>query len=228
MGQSAPWALCPNRKREDDFVNIRTSTGLAVIVSFGLALPAAAQKQATADIDNDEFVTGDEATAHSELRFDEIGEGREIGMEQFNAAMMPLNAGGAEDRTVWDAEAAFNEADSDKSGALSREEWMGWRQQRFNEAAGNEDRIEAGLYKSLDTSGVGAQTKASGEMTSEGDGTGGGTASTGGAEGIDNVAGGDGGSEATVNDGSAGGGGVDDATGSEGGGDTTGGGEVGD
>lgn len=148
-------------------MNIRTSTGLALILGLGLALPAAAQQAAEAleaDADEDGFVNSAEAAAHDESRFEELAEGGdEITLEQFRAGIVGAEAVGAEAETAWDPETEFGEADTDESGAVDREEWMEWRQQRFEQAAGAEGRVEVGLYRSIDSSGAMAGVGGGGE-----------------------------------------------------------------
>lgn len=102
-----------------------------------------------ADVDQDQFVTGEEATAHDEQRFGEItGGGEEMTEEQFTGAMT-----GAQD-----AAASFAEVDADQSGQISRAEWTQWRQQRFDEAAAvTEGRMEAGQYETFETGGEAMQ-----------------------------------------------------------------------
>jgi EF hand len=134
-----------------------TSTGLAALLGIGVALaalPAAAQEQADADADADGFVTAEEATAHSQGRFGTIAEGGEkITLEQFNASMIGPELVGAEAGTSWNPETEFNVADADQDGGLTSEEWMKWREVRFEQAAGAESRVEAGLYQSIDSGG---------------------------------------------------------------------------
>ena len=138
-------------------MNIRTSTGLAVISALGMALwtPAVAQEQADPDADVDGFVSREEATAYSEQRFDQISEGTgEITLEQLHAAIIGAEIGSAEAKTSWDPETEFIHADLDQGGTLDHEEWMTWRKIRFDQAAGAEGRVEAGLYKSVDAGGA--------------------------------------------------------------------------
>lgn len=131
------------------------STGLALILGAGLAMPATPQQGLEADMDDDGVVTSEEGSTYSEARFDEIAEGgEEITLEQFDAAMQGAEIVGAAEDTEGDVETQWDEADADDSGDLSRDEWMQWRQQRFDEAAGDADQVEAGLYETLYASGM--------------------------------------------------------------------------
>jgi EF hand len=102
---------------------------LTLLGGIGLALaalPASAQ-QMTCDTNSDGMVHATEAATCAAQRFDEAAGGqREMTQEQFGTAYPDAEGGGAD---------LFGQADADASGAISREEWMTWREQRFGEAA---------------------------------------------------------------------------------------------
>ena len=143
------------------------STGLALALGFGFAVPVLAQEPESVDLDRDGFVSREEAVAHSERLFGEMAEGGEMALGQFVAA----NAATEADTTQEEAEAAadpataLDEADGDLSGTVSREEWMQWRLEQFDEAAGGpaqggvearggEGGVELGLYETLYSRGM--------------------------------------------------------------------------
>ncbi len=150
----------------------RTATALALFVSLGLALPAAAQQQqgpaarqpgttgvtnpeaaAAEEIaaDADQYVTAEEAAAYDEQRFGAITGGQEyMTREQFDAELTGLGSKAVA--------ATFEQVDEDGDGQISRAEWLLWRQQRFTEAtAGTEGRMGAEEYQTWERGGEATQ-----------------------------------------------------------------------
>ena len=143
------------------------SKSLALALGIGSTVPVLAQEPESVDLDRDGFVSREEVVAHSERLFDEMAEGGEMTLGQFVAA----NAATEADMTEEEAEAAadpataLDEADADQSGTVSREEWMRWRLEQFDEAAGGpaqggvearegEGGVELGLYETLYSRGM--------------------------------------------------------------------------
>jgi hypothetical protein len=124
-------------------------SALALLGGVGLALtalPSDAQ-QMTCDTNSDGIVHATEAVTCAAQRFDEAASGQEeMTQEQFGAAYPDAEGGGAD---------LFGEADADASGAISREEWMTWREQRFGEATqGTGGRMPSADYETFDRRGA--------------------------------------------------------------------------
>ena len=124
-------------------------SALALLGGLGLALtplPAAAQ-QMTCDTNSDGMVHASEAVTCAAQRFDQAAGGQaEMTQEQFGAAHPDAEGGGAD---------LFGQADADASGAVSREEWMSWREQRFGEATQDAGgRMPSADYETFDRRGA--------------------------------------------------------------------------
>ena len=131
---------------------MKATSGLsafAMLGGMGLALttlPAGAQ-QMTCDTNSDGMVHATEAVTCAAQRFDEAAGGQEeMTQEQFGDAYPDAVGGGA---------SLFGQADADASGAISREEWMTWREQRFGEATQDtEGRMPSADYETFDRRGA--------------------------------------------------------------------------
>ena len=124
-------------------------SALALLGAMGLALttlPADAQ-QMTCDTNSDGMVHATEAVTCAAQRFDEAAGGQEqMTQERFGAAYPHAEGGGAD---------LFGQADADASGAISREEWMSWREQRFGEATQDTGgRMPSADYQTFDHRGA--------------------------------------------------------------------------
>jgi hypothetical protein len=130
---------------------MRANSGLSALALLGgmglalAALPASAQ-QMTCDTNSDGMVHATEAATCAAQRFEEAAGGQqEMTQEQFGAAH-PEAQGGAD---------LFGQADVDASGAISREEWMSWREQRFGEATRDTGgRMPSADYETFDRRGA--------------------------------------------------------------------------
>lgn len=158
-----------------------------LMATVGATAPAWAQEGIEADQDGvqgtqneqgtqTQYVTAQEAETRSGQVFDEaVGTGEEMSFEQFSEIFQGGEVVSAPEDTASEVEIAWGEADTDESGSLSRDEWMQWRQQRFEQAAGDEGRIEAGRYESLyrsTMSGVDSGGEASPNAAATGNGAG--------------------------------------------------------
>jgi EF hand len=131
---------------------MKAASGLSALALLGgmgsalTALPAGAQ-QMTCDTNSDGMVHATEAVTCAAQRFDEAAAGHEeMTQEQFGAAHPDAQGGGAD---------LFGQADADASGAISREEWMTWREQRFGEATQDtEGRMPSTDYETFDRRGA--------------------------------------------------------------------------
>lgn len=124
-------------------------SALALLGGMGLALaalPASAQ-QMTCDTNSDGMVHATEAAICAAQRFDEAsGGGPEMTQEQFDAAHPEAQSAGAD---------LFGQIDADASGAISRAEWLSWREQRFGEATQDTGgRMPSTDYETFDRSGA--------------------------------------------------------------------------
>jgi EF hand domain-containing protein len=124
-------------------------SALALLGGMGLALtalPAGAQ-QMTCDTNSDGMVHATEATTCAAQRFDQAAGGQqEMTQEQFGAAHPDAESGVSD---------LFGQVDADASGAISREEWMTWREQRFGEATQDTDgRMPSADYETFDRRGA--------------------------------------------------------------------------
>jgi hypothetical protein len=103
-------------------------SALALLGWMGLALtalPASAQ-QMSCDTNQDGVIDATEAATCDQRRFDAATGGQdEMTEEQFGAAYPDTQDGGSD---------RFGEMDEDASGSISRDEWTGWREQRFGDA----------------------------------------------------------------------------------------------
>jgi hypothetical protein len=196
-----------------------TATAVALLAGLGMltgALPAAAQQQGTTacDQDNNGYVSASEARSCAESDWSAIvGEEESMNRERFDERWS-----GADD-----VDQMWEEADANRDGRVTSEEWNAWQEQRFSAATeGDEQGLPSnrwnrysGEFRADDESGTGdAQSPSGGnDATSVGRSSAGAAGASGG---------GDTGSLGGDDDGSSGGGGDGGSTG--GGGGSAGGG----
>ena len=114
---------------------LATALGMAV----GWSAPAAAQQlQLACDENGDGFIDASESRLCTEREFDQLAAGEETLTEEQLGAMGQGDQG-----------PAFAEIDANGDGAISREEWSGWHEQRFSAATQEgESGLPAADYES--------------------------------------------------------------------------------
>jgi EF hand len=121
------------------------STLLAVAFGLGLNVPAVAQQlQYACDANDDGFVDAQEAQLCTDREFDEIAGGEQALTEELLKAKAESSKG-----------MAFDEADQNGDGQISREEWASFSGERFagaTEASGG--RMSADEYSAWRDEGM--------------------------------------------------------------------------